>query len=323
MSELKRIAVLKGGSSLERQVSLRSGARVAEALRERGYEVGEIDVDQHLVERLRGDAPDAVFVAMHGRGGEDGTLQELLEILGLPYTGSGVLASIQCMDKTLSKLKMQQAAIPTPDFVSFNETAFRNLGAADALDAIERRFGFPLVVKPARQGSALGIKFAAAAEEMPAALVSAFSYDDRVLIERFVAGREIAVSVLDGEPLPAVEAVPAEGRHYDFESRYEIGETDFVCPADLPEPVAARIAELAVSTYELLGCHGFARVDFIVDGDGAPVVLEANSIPGLTETSLLPMAAEAAGLSFGELAERMLQSALTRANVTPSPAATR
>jgi D-alanine-D-alanine ligase len=312
VSAIRQVAVLKGGSSLERQVSLRSGARVAEALRERGYDVSEIDVDQQLVQRLQDSRPDAVFVAMHGRGGEDGTLQELLEIIDLPYTGSGVLASIQCMDKTLSKLMMEQAGIPTPTFVSFNETAFRNLGAADSLDSIERRFGFPLVVKPARQGSALGIKFAANRSEMPAALVSAFSYDDRVLIERFVAGRELAVSVLDGEALPAVEAVPAEGKHYDFESRYEIGQTEFVCPAELDDAVVARLSELAVASYELLGCHGFARVDFIVPEGGEPQVLEANSIPGLTETSLMPMAAEAVGISFEDLAERMLQSALTR-----------
>lgn len=313
VKKIKQVAVLKGGSSLERQVSLRSGARVAEALRDRGYEITEIDVDQQLVQRLQDSRPDAVFVAMHGRGGEDGTLQELLEIIDLPYTGSGVLASIQCMDKTLSKLMMQQAGIPTPTFVSFNETAFRNLGAADSLDSIEQRFGFPLVVKPARQGSALGIKFAADRSEMPAALVSAFSYDDRVLIERFVAGREIAVSVLDGEALPAVEAVPAEGRHYDFESRYEIGQTEFVCPAKLDEAVVARLSELAVASYELLGCHGFARVDFILPESGEPQVLEANSIPGLTETSLMPMAAEAVGISFEDLAERMLQSAVSRA----------
>jgi D-alanine-D-alanine ligase len=312
VSAIRQVAVLKGGSSLERQVSLRSGARVAEALRERGYEISEIDVDQQLVQRLQDSRPDAVFVAMHGRGGEDGTLQELLEIIDLPYTGSGVLASIQCMDKTLSKLMMEQAGIPTPAFVSFNETAFRNLGAADSLDSIERRFGFPLVVKPARQGSALGIKFAADRAEMPAALVSAFSYDDRVLIERFVAGREIAVSVLDGEALPAVEAVPAEGKHYDFESRYEIGQTEFVCPAELDDAVVSRLSELAVASYELLGCHGFARVDFIVPEGDEPQVLEANSIPGLTETSLMPMAAEAVGISFEDLAERMLQSALTR-----------
>lgn len=312
MTSIKQVAVLKGGSSLERQVSLRSGARVAEALRDRGYAVTEIDVDENLVERLTGAEFDAVFVAMHGRGGEDGTMQELLEIIGLPYTGCGVLASIQCMDKTLSKLKFEQAGIPTPEFVSFNDTAFRNLGAADALDSIEERFGFPLVVKPARQGSALGIKFAADRAEMPAALVSAFSYDDRVLIERFVAGREIAVSVLDGEPLPAVEAVPTEGRRYDFESRYEIGQTDFVCPAELGEAITARVAELATQAYELLGCHGFARVDFIVTEDGEPYVLELNSIPGLTETSLMPMAAEAVGISFEDLAERMLLSALSR-----------
>lgn len=312
MSGIKTVAVLKGGSSLERQVSLRSGARVAEALRERGFEVTEIDVDQSLVQRLESNRPDAVFVAMHGRGGEDGTLQELLEILGLPYTGSGVLASMQCMDKTLSKLMMQQAGIPTPEFVSFNETAFRSFGAADSLDRIEERFGFPLVVKPARQGSALGIKFAGERSQMPSALVSAFSYDDRVLIERFIGGREIAVSILDGEPLPAVEAVPAEGKHYDFESRYEIGQTDFVCPVELDGRTADRVSELAGATYELLGCHGFARVDFIVPADGEPQVLEVNSIPGLTETSLMPMAAEAVGISFEELAERMLRSALTR-----------
>lgn len=322
--EIGKVAVLKGGSSLERQISLRSGARVAEALRERGHEIVEIDVDEQLVTRLEQVAPDAVFIAMHGRGGEDGTMQELLEILGLPYTGCGVLSSIQCMDKTLSKLMMQQAGIPTPSFVSFNETAFRNLGAADTLGAIEARFGFPLVVKPARQGSALGIKFAAGPEEMPAALVSAFSYDDRVLIERFIAGREVAVSMLDGEPLPAVEAVPAEGRHYDFESRYEIGQTDFVCPAQFDDTVSARLADLASATYELLGCHGFARVDFIVPENGEPYVLEVNSIPGLTETSLLPMAADAVGIPFDELAGRMLASALSRGRaepVTPSASA--
>jgi len=312
VAEISRVALLKGGSSLERQVSLRSGARIADALRARGYEVTEIDVDQKLVQRLEEAAPDAVFVALHGRGGEDGTIQELLEIVGLPYTGCGVLASIQCMDKALSKLLMQGAGIPTPRFVTFNDTAFRNLGAADALGSIEARFGFPIVVKPARQGSALGIKFAASDAEVPAALISAFSYDDRVLIEQFIKGREIAVSVLDGEALPAVEALPNEQDYYDFESRYEIGKTDFVCPADVPEATAARLAELAVETYELLGCHGFARVDFMVPEDDEPQVLEVNSIPGLTETSLMPMAAEAVGISFEDLAERLLKTALTR-----------
>ncbi|MFY9264307.1 MAG: D-alanine--D-alanine ligase [Solirubrobacterales bacterium] len=312
MSEINKVAVLKGGNSLERQVSLRSGARVAEALRGRGYEIAEIDVDQNLVHKLEQTAPDAVFIALHGRGGEDGTVQELLEILGLPFTGCGVLASIRCMDKALSKLMMQEAGIPTPRFVTFNETAFRSLGAADSLPAIDERFGYPLVVKPARQGSALGIRFAGKATEMPGALVSAFSYDDRVLIEQFIEGREIAVSVLDGEALPAVEALPEEGKHYDFESRYEIGQTSYACPARFDDELATRIAELAVQTYRLLGCHGFARVDFMVPPEGEPQVLEANSIPGLTETSLMPMAAEAVGIDFEELAERLLRTALTR-----------
>jgi D-alanine-D-alanine ligase len=312
MAEISKVAVLKGGASLERQVSLRSGARIADALRERGYDVTEIDVDQALVKRLEEISPDAVFVALHGRGGEDGTIQELLEIVDLPYTGCGVLASLRCMDKALTKLKLQEAGIPTPRFVTFNDTAFKNLGAADSLGTIESKFGFPVVVKPARQGSALGIKFAASDDELPAALVSAFSYDDRVLLEQFIEGREIAVSVLDGEPLPAVEAIPNSQDYYDFESRYEIGKTDFVCPAELPEDVAARLSELAIETYNLLGCHGFARVDFMVPDEGEPQVLEVNTIPGLTETSLMPMAAEAVGISFGELAERLLKTSLSR-----------
>ncbi|MFY9488231.1 MAG: D-alanine--D-alanine ligase [Solirubrobacterales bacterium] len=311
MGSISKVAVLKGGSSLERQISLRSGARVAEALRTRDYDVTEIDVDETLVRQLEEAKPDVVFVALHGRGGEDGTVQELLEILGLPYTGCGVLGSIRCMDKALSKLMMQEAGIPTPRFVTFNETAFRNLGAADSLRAIEERFGFPLVVKPARQGSALGIKFASKATEMPGALVSAFSYDDRVLIEQFIDGRELAVSVLDGEALPAVEALPEAGKHYDFESRYEIGQTSYECPAKLDDALAAQLSELAVQTYDLLGCHGFARVDFMLAEEG-PQVLEVNAIPGLTETSLMPMAAEAVGIDFNELADRLLQTALSR-----------
>ncbi|MGK2879037.1 MAG: D-alanine--D-alanine ligase [Solirubrobacterales bacterium] len=307
-----KVAVLKGGSSLERQVSLRSGARIGEALRANGHEVTEVDVDQGLVQRLEEVGPEVVFIALHGRGGEDGTVQELMEILGLPFTGCGVLSSIQCMDKAVTKLIFQKNGVPTPRFVTFNETAFRNLGAADSLGAIEVDLGFPVVVKPARQGSALGIKFAASHEEVPAALVSAFSYDDRVLIEQFIKGREIAVSVLDGESLPAVEAVPIGGDFYDFESRYEIGKTDYVCPAEVGDDIAARLSALAVQTYELLDCHGFARVDFMLPETGEPQVLEVNSIPGLTRTSLMPMAAEAAGVSFEELAERLLATAQSR-----------
>jgi D-alanine-D-alanine ligase len=308
-----RVAVLKGGRSLERQVSLRSGARVEDALERLGHEVVSIDVGADLNRRLRDAAPDAAFVAMHGRDGEDGTVQELLEILDIPYTGSGVLACMRATDKVLAKHLMVEAGIPTPDFFAFTETAFRELGAADALPAIEERLGFPVVVKPSSQGSALGIKFARSATDVPTALVAAFSYDARVLIERCVEGRDLAVSIIDGEPLPVVEALPRDDEFYDFEARYEIGRTEFVCPAELAPGLTERAHELALRTYELLGCSAFARVDLMLDADGELTVLEANPIPGLTETSLLPQAAEAAGISFDELVGRILELALQRA----------
>ncbi len=194
---MTRVAVLKGGRSLERQISLKSGARVQDALERLGHDVIGIDVGHDLVARLREAAPDVAFVALHGRDGEDGTVQELLEAVGIPYTGSGVSAGIRCADKVLAKHHMLDAGIPTPDFFAFNETAFKELGAADALPAIEQRLGFPIVVKPHNQGSALGIKLALSAADVPGALVAAFSYGDKVLLERYVDGRDLAVSVLD------------------------------------------------------------------------------------------------------------------------------
>jgi D-alanine-D-alanine ligase len=312
-----RVAVLKGGASLERQVSLRSAARVEDALERLGHEVLAIDVDSSLVERLRDSGADVAFVALHGRGGEDGTVQELLEIIGIPYTGSSVLACMRCMDKVLTKHLLVREGIPTPDFFAFSEVAFREFGAGDALPAIEERLGFPIVVKPAAQGSALGIEFAASPESVPQALVAAFSYDDRVLLERHVKGRELAVGLLESDggvqALPIVEAKPKEEYFFDFEARYEIGKTDYVCPADLPPDVTARAQELAAATYRLLGCQGFARVDMMLPDDGTPQILEAQAIPGLTETSLYPQAAEAAGISFDELVGRLVELALARA----------
>jgi D-alanine-D-alanine ligase len=312
---MTRVAVLKGGRSLERQVSLRSGARVEDALERLDHEVVAIDVALDLIHRLRATEPDVAFIAMHGRDGEDGTVQELLEILGIPYTGSGVLACARATDKVLAKHLMVEAGIPTPEFFAFNETAFRELGAAQALPAIEDRLDFPIVVKPSSQGSALGIKFARSAGDVPAALVAAFSYDSRVLLERYVDGRDLAVSILDDEPLPVVEAVPRDEEFYDFEARYEIGRTDFVCPAELPAGLTELAQSLAVRTYRLLGCSAFARVDLMLDAAGDLTVLEANPIPGLTETSLLPQAAEAAGISFDELVSRILELALEKAPV--------
>jgi D-alanine-D-alanine ligase len=330
----KRVAVLKGGHSLERNVSLRSGAQVQDALRRLGHDALAIDVGSEFVAQLLAAAPDCVFVALHGRDGEDGTVQELLEAIGMPYTGSGPAACMRCTDKALAKHLMREAGIPTPAFHALKESAIKELGASAALPRIERRLEFPLVVKPASQGSALGVKFASCSTELPGAIVGALSYDHKILLERYVKGRDLAVSVLDsntadkemvgtGEiavggignpiPLPVVEAIPREEDFYDYESRYEIGMTTFVCPAELPATTTARAQELALQVYELLGCHGVARVDLMLEEESEELlVLETNVIPGLTETSLLPQAADAAGIDFDTLVARILASAWTR-----------
>jgi D-alanine-D-alanine ligase len=287
MTAARKVAVLKGGRSLERNVSLRSGAHAQEALARLGHEVVAIDADAQLVSALREASPDAALIALHGPDGEDGTMQALLEALGVPYTGSGPAACMCATDKVLAKHLMRNAGIPTPAFHSLRETSIKELGAADALPAVESALGFPLVVKPASQGSALGVKFARNADELPGALVGAFSYDRKVLIERYVKGRDLAVSVLDGPSgplaLPVVEAVPREEDFYDYESRYEIGMTTFVCPAELPDDTTARAQELALDVYRLFGCRGVARVDLMLEDASSELwVLEANVIPGMT-----------------------------------------
>ena len=307
---MSRVAVLKGGRSFERQVSLRSGARVEDALRRLGHEVIGIDVGADLVARLREAAPDVAFLALHGPDGEDGTVQELLEVMGIRYTGSRVSACVRTADKVLAKHELRDAGVPTPDWVAFTQTAFRELGAADALPAIEERLAFPIVVKPAGQGSALGVKLARTAGDVPGALVAAFSYDAKVLLERHIQGRDLAVSVLGGRALPVVEAIPNDHAEYDFEHRYEIGATEFRCPAELPDGAAERAQELALRAWEVLGLAGVARVDLMLDAStGELWVLEANTIPGMTETSLLPMAADAAGIGFDRLIGEVLDLA--------------
>jgi D-alanine-D-alanine ligase len=314
---VKRVAVLKGGGSLERKVSLRSGAQAQDALGRLGHDVVAIDAGPELVAQLREAELDAAFIALHGSDGEDGTVQGLLEAIGIPYTGSGPSACMRCTDKVLAKHLMREAGIPTPDFHFFRETSFKELGAAAALADVERDLGFPLVVKPARQGSALGVKFARSSDELPGAIVGALSYDRKVLIERYVKGRDLAVSVLDPqapseEPvaLPVVEAIPREEDFYNYESRYEIGMTTFVCPAELGADTTVRAQELALKAYRLLGCRGVARVDLMLEeASDELMVLETNVVPGLTETSLLPLAADAAGIGFDELVERILASA--------------
>jgi D-alanine-D-alanine ligase len=293
-----------------------------------------IDVGPQLVEQLLDESPDVAFIALHGRHGEDGTVQGLMEAIGLPYTGSGPAACMRSTDKLLAKHLMLEAGVPTPPFCALSETAIKELGGSAALPALERELGFPLVVKPARGGSALGVKFARRSAELPGAMVGAFSYDPTVVAERYVKGRDLAVSVLDdtaggagagadaGEgagteiaasALPIVEAVPREEAFYDYESRYQIGMTTFVCPAELPPEMTARAQELALRVYRLLGCHGVARVDLMLEQDSEELwVLETNVVPGMTETSLLPQAADAAGIGFDELLEQILASAFSR-----------
>jgi len=327
MSARTRIAVLSGGRGLERAVSLRSGAQVQDGLQRLGYEVIAIDAGPELMPELLAHKPDAAFIALHGRDGEDGTVQELLEAVGVPYTGSGPAACMRATDKLLAKHLMREAAIPTPDFRALRETSIKELGAAAALPEIEAQLGFPLVVKPAKGGSALGVKFARTSEQLPGSMVGAFSYDRTILLERYIRGRDLAVSILDSHAiagadgpsergpvaLPVVEAVPREEEFYDYESRYEIGMTTFLCPAELAPETTARAQELAMDVYRLLGCHGVARVDLMLEHDTDELwVLETNVVPGLTETSLLPQAADAAGIGFDELLESILTSAHDR-----------
>jgi D-alanine-D-alanine ligase len=306
-----RVAVLKGGRSLERQVSMRSGARVEDALAQGGHDVVALDAGDDLVRRLKAERPDVAFIALHGADGEDGTVQELLEILAIPYTGPGVTACRRSADKAAAKQELRQAGVGTPDWVSFSQTAFAELGAADALEEIEARLGFPLVVKPARGGSSLGVRFAAGRDDVPQAIVAALSYDPRVLLEQHVDGRELSVAMLNSEPLPIVEIRPRDEDRYSYEARYEIGRTEFSCPAALDEGDALSVRDAATRTWEALGCEGFARVDLILAANG-PQVLEVNAVPGLTDTSLFPMAAEAAGIDFEELCDRIVSLAGAR-----------
>jgi D-alanine-D-alanine ligase len=312
----EKIAVLMGGRSLEREVSLRSGERVFTALTQLGYRALALDVTPELVETLRREKPDAVYIALHGRFGEDGTVQEALDFLGMRYTGPGVVASALAWDKALSKRLFAQAGIPTPPWVTFTSDAFKEMGAASALDLVPDAVGgFPVCVKPSKQGSALGLTRVEDAAHLPDALLTALSYGDAALVEKWVDGTELAVSVVDGadgpEVFPPVEMVAKSGV-FDYTAAYTAGATDYYCPARLPEGVTDEVERLARECHALLGCRGVSRTDMVVDEAGRPLVLEVNTSPGMTETSLLPMAAAAAGTDFPALVERMVRAALDR-----------
>lgn len=312
----KKIAVLMGGKSLEREVSLKSGERVTAALSRNEYRVVPLDVTADLVERLRSEKPDAVYIALHGKFGEDGTVQELLEFLEIPYTGPGVLANALAWDKATSKRLFVREGIPTPQWITLTADAFKQMGAATALDRVTKAVGdFPLTVKPAEQGSALGLARVESAEELPEALLAALSYGDKAIVERWIEGVELAVSVLEEDGaarvLPPVE-IEAKSGLFDFNAMYTAGETEYYVPARLAEPVAAEVERLAALVHGVLDCRDVSRVDMVVGSNDVPYVLECNTSPGMTETSLLPMAAEAAGIGFDELVDRLVKEALAR-----------
>lgn len=306
-----------GGRSLEREVSIKSGERVYDALKAKGYDARRLDVDEKLVATLADEHIDLVYIALHGKYGEDGTIQEMLEILDIPYTGPGVYSSIVGFDKVLSKQLFVEEKIPTADFFALSSGAFKEIGASAVLPEIGAKIGFPIVVKPARQGSALGIKFAHSAEELPNALISALSYDQKVLLEKYVHGTELAVSILDTgdgpRVLPIVEIVSKKD-FFDFESMYTMGMTDYFVPARIDDALRAKVADIGMRVHALLKCRDVSRVDMIVDKEsGEPFVLELNTSPGMTETSLLPMAAAQAGIVFEDLVDDLVKMALARA----------
>ncbi|MEV4094002.1 D-alanine--D-alanine ligase family protein [Streptosporangium saharense] len=315
MSDLGHVLVLAGGLSYEREVSLRSGRRVSEALRAVGIPVETRDTDASLVPSVLADPPDAVFVTLHGGAGEDGAIRSVLELLSVPYVGADPDACRVAFDKPTAKAVVRSFGLRTPESVTLPKETFHDLGASAVLDRIVERLGLPLFVKPSRGGSALGASMVRTAQELPSAMVGCFAYGDTALIERYIEGVEISVSVVDlGDgpvALPPVEIVPDAGV-YDYASRYTAGHTEFFAPARLSPEVAEACAEMAVTAHTALGLRDVSRTDLIVDEAGLPYFLEVNVAPGMTETSLLPMAVEAAGDDLGTLCQALLERAAAR-----------
>ncbi|WP_026421793.1 D-alanine--D-alanine ligase family protein [Actinokineospora inagensis] len=309
------VAVLAGGLSHERDVSLRSGRRVSAALRQAGLTVEEWDADASLLSRLREHRPDAVVIALHGGEGENGSIQTILELLDIPYVGTDAGACRRAFDKPTAKTELRRAGILTPDWVVLPQSAFRELGAQPVLDAMVARLGLPLMLKPDQGGSALGAQVVRSPGELPTAMVGSLAYSDAVLAERFIDGTEVAVTVIDGpdgpHALPAVEISPETGV-YDYTARYTAGLTTFHVPARLDDETAAKVADLAVAAHRLLDLRDVSRTDAVVSTTGEVYFIEVNLSPGLTETSLLPMAAEAAGHSLGDIYAGLVDRAIAR-----------
>lgn len=316
----RRVAVAKGGTSIEREVSLRGARRVTAALRETGHEVVEVEIDHTVLDHVRELAPAFVFICAHGRNGEDGSLQALLELLDVPYTGSDSLASALCMDKILTKRLLQRAGLPTPPFHAFSRGTFQDLGAATVFDDVMARLRAPVVVKPARMGSSFGIKFVSHPDQLRTAVLGSVAYDDEILVEQHIAGREVAVTVLGGaqsaRALPIVE-IYSTAEFYDYEAHYDFDVVKLDAPAVLDPEVRAAVEAVSLAAYAALGCRDFARVDLMLDADGQPQILEINTIPGLTETGPTPYAADAAGMSFSELVTSISRRAASSGRSRP------
>ncbi|ANI30930.1 D-alanine--D-alanine ligase [Yersinia entomophaga] len=299
-----KVAVLLGGTSAEREVSLMSGAAVLAGLLEGGVDAHPIDTIDFPVAQLKEHGFDKVFIALHGRGGEDGTLQGLLEFLQLPYTGSGVMASALTMDKLRSKLVWQALGLRVSPFVALSRQQFETLSSDDFAERIAK-LGLPLIVKPSREGSSVGMSKVDRIENLPVALEEAFRHDNDVLIEKWLSGPEFTVAMLGDEVLPSIRIQPA-GVFYDYEAKYLSDDTEYFCPSGLNAEQEQQLAELARQAYQALGCSGWGRVDVMQDGDGKFYLLEVNTSPGMTSHSLVPMAARQAGMSFSQLVTRIL-----------------
>jgi len=310
-SDALRVVVLAGGLTFERDVSLRSGRRVSAALRQAGADVDVLDTDADLLPALAAHPCDAMFIALHGASGEDGSLRSVLELAGIPYVGSDSVASRLAWDKPGAKARVSKAGIATPEWVALPHSTYRELGAGAVLDLILSRLGLPLMLKPAQGGSALGAVKVSTVEELPEAMIGAFAYADTVLIERFISGTEVAVSVIDRtegpSALPPVEIVPQSGV-FDYAARYTPGMTEYFTPARLDSAASARVAELALTVHSTLGLTGLSRTDAIVTADGEVYFLEVNVSPGMTETSMLPMSVAAAGLDLGAVLADLLRA---------------
>jgi D-alanine-D-alanine ligase len=297
-----KVAVLMGGPSAEREISLISGKAVLAALREKGVDAHAFDPQERDLLELRREGFARVFIALHGRFGEDGTVQGALEVMGIPYTGSGVMASALAMDKWRTKLVWQSAGIPTPRYeIVAAQTDWQRLAG---------RLGLPLIVKPSREGSTLGLTRARAVPDLPAAYALAARYDPLVLAEEFVAGRELTASIVGDEALPLIRIEAPQG-NYDYQNKYFTDDTRYHCPAGLPEALELEIRRVALAAFRVLGCRGWGRADVMLRDDGSYSFLEMNTSPGMTGHSLVPMAARAVGLSYPDLCLRLLEGAAT------------